>query len=633
MKSFRFLIGLVTVSCLGISASSQIFSQGKIGSKKPLPEAKAQAKALELIQFEHREKYQQAKSSKKAKSALAIILMDQADDFRKNLPGRFVRLQEAYRLAADGGDNLTAFSAVEELGKSFAVNTQKLTIEVFNRVIQATQSTEENKILVDVILNKIASALEKENYPHALALGKVAEKAARKSKYLPLVLTVQRERRNIQETKNKVADLEPFLKRLREKPEDPKANLVVGRYKCLHKGNWDEGLFLLAQSDHPQLRLLAQRDLIQPDDPEEQKDVGNGWWDYAEKEEGLARTAFRQRAVYWYEQAVYGLDAELRQKLEKRIASVPRSMRFGIPWDYSGKPGLIRQVVRESGNIYGVAFSPDGRKIVSGGSNNFAKIWDAKSAKLLHQLNGHTSYIWSIAYGPRNRFVYTASWDGSVRKWDARSGKFLVRYPKNNRIGNVYALAISRDGKKMLTGGNDGLIRLWDLQTGKETKQLRGHSGVVYAVTFSPDGRKALSGGGSDRNLIYWDLATGKAIRKIHLSSSIRNVAITPDGRRGIGSGEREPQLWDLKTGKVVRKFTGHTGTVYALDISPDGRRMITGSSDDSLRYWDLQSGRELQRFNGHTGNVYAVAFSPGGGRVVSGSSDNTVRLWGMPRR
>jgi sugar lactone lactonase YvrE len=504
-------------------------------------------------------------------------------------------------------------------------------VDALAAAVSRATSSEAAKSLVDVALSLLQDALDKDRFDIAVRVGKVAEATAAKTNDRGLIETVAARAREIAPMRQAYERLQPARDRLAKNPENADANLEMGRYLALVKGNWETALFYLAQGSDRELRLLAQRDLARPEEPADQLRVADAWWAVAGKGQGAERIHMQQRAVHWYEMALDSTHGFKRGRLEERIASVPRSYVSSFGWDYDGRPGELRAFTGHNSTVYGVAFSPDGKKIVSGSMDGRAILWDAATGRQLFLLQGHGGMIWAVAYSFDGKHVFTSSWDGTVKMWDAAQGTEVKHFPGQGRIADINGVAVSRDGKQLLTGSDDGVLRLWDIASGQE-RQFPGHQGFVYGVAFSPDGRRALSGGAADRQMMLWDLQAGKELRRFTgLHGQLRTVAFSPDGHKAVHAGGNEVTLWDLQTGQPSRQFRGHSGAVNAVAFSPDGRRLATGGSDRTIRLWDVASGREVHRFDAHT-EVFALAFSRGGGRLASGGQDNAVRLWGLPR-
>ncbi|KIK71713.1 hypothetical protein GYMLUDRAFT_147720, partial [Collybiopsis luxurians FD-317 M1] len=304
-------------------------------------------------------------------------------------------------------------------------------------------------------------------------------------------------------------------------------------------------------------------------------------------------------------------------------------------------PHLQAVLQKHTGWIWSVAFSPDGKKIVSVSFDCSVRIWDAETGEPQGQpLQGHTmhtSFVNSVAFSPDGKRIVSGSWDDSVRIWDAETGEPQGQ-PLQEHTSEVNSVAFSPDGKRIVSGivfgSHDMSVWIWDAETGPAQGQpLQGHASMVLSVAFSPDGKRILSGS-NDNSVRIWDAVTGEPHGQPlqgH-TSSVYVVAFSPDGKRiASGSDDHSIRIWNAETGEPQgQPLQGHTSSVLSTAFSPDGKRLLSGSYDGSVLMWDIEVDKLQRKPQGHTSLVHAVAFSSDGTRIVSGSHDTSIRIWNL---
>jgi WD40 repeat protein len=296
----------------------------------------------------------------------------------------------------------------------------------------------------------------------------------------------------------------------------------------------------------------------------------------------------------------------------QQLASVGQDSTARL-WDASNGKNLF--ILRgHTGNVYGAAFSPDGRRLatVSGGQGQDAqnqkpgelKLWETATGKEILTLKGHKGPVYGVAFSPDGKRLATSSADSTIKLWDAATGSELLTL--KGHAATVYAVAFSPDGKRLAAcSGNffqnqPGQLKLWDTATGKELMTFKGHTLTVYHVAFSPDGRRIASGSG-DNTAKIWDIDTGQPIitLKGH-ADQVWNVAFSPDGQRvATASRDKTAKVWDMYVGKEIVTVQGHTNEVYSVAFSPDGRRLASAGADATVRVSDATGVRDA--YSEHT--------------------------------
>ncbi len=249
-------------------------------------------------------------------------------------------------------------------------------------------------------------------------------------------------------------------------------------------------------------------------------------------------------------------------------------------------------------------------------SSNF---YDVATGHPSGVLTGHTREVYDVAYSRDGRRVVTCGWDETVRIWDSASGNRSDLLGRHDSF--VRAVAFSPDGRQIASASQDNTVRLWDTESSKPIGILRGHSRFVTDVAFSPDGRRIASASEDGTVKIWDDTAAGPA-RTLPHDNWVPQVAFFPDGstspqpagttQSGFGTRRRVARSGPSAGDRSNVPRVGPE-IIHGLAISPDGRRIASTNRSGTVRLWDASDGRLLGTLSGHADRTIGVAFHPGG--------------------
>jgi WD40 repeat protein/serine/threonine protein kinase len=299
-------------------------------------------------------------------------------------------------------------------------------------------------------------------------------------------------------------------------------------------------------------------------------------------------------------------------------------------WELPRGKSLI-PVLRHPAQVQAVAYSRDGKTVVTGCGDGIARFWDVRTGRLLERSLHHRGRILAVRYSPDGRAVLTASFDNTAQLWDAVTGQPIGPPCKHSR--QVNAVAFSPDGKVFVTGSGDTTARFWEVATGRPLGEPLVHQNTVEALAYCPDGRTVLTGAAFEA-VNFWDAGTHRLLGSAvyHPTIGVFDLAYSPDGGKILTAGrDMTARLWDANTRLAVSPPLRHRASVASVAFSPDGLLLLTGSLDKTARLWSAATGKPIGPPLSHDEGVMAVAFSPDGNSMLTGGLDNTARLWAVP--
>ncbi len=338
-------------------------------------------------------------------------------------------------------------------------------------------------------------------------------------------------------------------------------------------------------------------------------------------------------------------------------------------WDPSTGSRIFELVHDDA--VHDLAFSADGRWMITSSWDNTARLWESETGRELARLAepagvGETAQIWespphqgaplqhegpvtAVAFSPNGKWLATAGRDRAARLWETATGRETARLAHPEEVTQ---LAFSPDGRLLATGMGDDrqdkqrptTVGLWEVPSGSRTVSLP-HAGVVTCLSFSPIGSQ-LATGGVDGIVRLWDTSGGAEIFRLEapkyeerIEDGVCSMTYSSDGRSLAVGHIHSTRLWDLAKraqlaewkAEVPKGYTAaYFGAISALAFSPDDRWLAAGSASRFAMLMEPASGREVKAL-WHDDHKVSIAFSPTNPWLATGSGDYTARIWELP--
>jgi len=316
------------------------------------------------------------------------------------------------------------------------------------------------------------------------------------------------------------------------------------------------------------------------------------------------------------------------KKRLKEVYGIKLMRRFHREEHYNPMPACVAELQGHEGSIKCLAASVDGRRVISGSSDNTVRIWDAETYDCLKVLKGHQDSVNSVAISKNGRQIVSVSSDRTVRVWNEANGE--CTHILQVTQGEMQYVSFDKDDLSIILQTNEE-CQIWDISKRECIKIIPASGSALAPVTHNGQVIAAFI---SEKNLGLWDLLTGDYIKSIQHNSLITSVSL---GIKYILLGHIDglQTIWDLESGQCINTIQKEKGyraphelTICHLAIDNRENKSITASGDRILRVWDINSGKCLKAINTGGEIISAFAASCDGSHIFTGGNDKTIKIW-----
>lgn len=323
--------------------------------------------------------------------------------------------------------------------------------------------------------------------------------------------------------------------------------------------------------------------------------------------------------------AVAGGVVLFQNQLPKTPAA-PTKAAIVMPQDI---PVMLREFKAHETDVNGVAFTQDGRNIVSASRDATLKIWNAASGALQKAVPLDNRLVTSLAVSGRR--AITGHGDGTTVLFDLDRGERIAPFKRND--ADIWAVTFLGSPDRFATASHDYITTVWEAKNPSAPQfTLQGHESSAQAIAYSEHG-PWIATGSADMSVRLYDVDSHD-LQRVYKGAKdfVTALAFSPDGKSlAVASLDGSIRVYSTSSTRLQKQMTGHKSRVSSLAYSPDGSILASAADEGIVRLWDAKRGRTMRSLGGHAGGAKSVSFSPDGTKLASSGSDGMIRLWSVP--